>query len=136
MDPKWTPEESREALEDVTTLRDAMAGLGHGVELLAVEDAHLAPRLRAYDPRSLVVFNWCEELPGLSRSEPLAAAILERLDFVFTGSPSGVLARSLDKPLIKRILDARRIPTPPWAVFEEPRDDGWDVFPAIVKAAH
>jgi D-alanine-D-alanine ligase len=136
MDPKWTPEESRETLEDVTALRDALAGLGHGVELLAVEDAHLAPRLRSYDPRSLVVFNWCEELPGLSRSEPLAAAILERLDFVFTGSPSYVLARSLDKPLIKRVLDARRIPTPPWAVFETPRSDGWDIFPAIVKAAH
>jgi D-alanine-D-alanine ligase len=136
MDPRWTDAERQEATEDVTTLRDAMAGLGHSVDLLAVEDAHLAPRLRAFDPRSLVVFNWCEELPGLSHSEPMAAAVLERMDFIFTGSPSHVLARSQDKPLIKRVLEAAHIPTPPWTVFEEPRPNGWDIFPAIVKAAH
>jgi D-alanine-D-alanine ligase len=28
------------------------------------------------------------------------------------------------------------VPTPPWAVFDAPRSDGWDIFPAIVKAAH
>jgi len=136
MDPAWTSAESRGALEDVTALSDAMAKLGHKVELMAVEDGHLAVRLGAYDPRGLVVFNWCEELPGLRRSEPEAAAILERLGFVFTGSPSHVLARSHDKPLIKRILEAGRIPTPPWAVFDAPGSAGWDIFPAIVKAAH
>jgi D-alanine-D-alanine ligase len=136
MDPAWSTEESRDALQDVTALSDAMVKLGHRIELLAVEDGHLAQRLGTYDPRALVVFNWCEELPGLHRSEPEAAAILERLGFVFTGSPSHVLARSHDKPLIKRILEAGRIPTPPWAVFDGPGSDGWDIFPAIVKAAH
>lgn len=136
VDPEWNPEESREAAEDVAALGDAMKGLGHRVDLLPVEDGYLAARLRAYDPRDLVVFNWCEELPGLSHSEPEAAAVLERLNFVFTGSPSHVLARSHDKPLIKRILEAARIPTPPWAVFKEPRSNGWNIFPAIVKAAH
>ncbi|HPW18322.1 MAG TPA: hypothetical protein PLP83_08075 [Candidatus Aminicenantes bacterium] len=136
MDPAWTEAEKREAFDDVSTLAEAMAKLGHGVEPLAVEDGHLASRLGSYDPRSLVVFNWCEELPGLRRSEPEAAAVLERLGFVFTGSPSHVLARSQNKPVIKRVLDGGRIPTPPWAVFEAPRADGWDVFPAIVKAAH
>jgi D-alanine-D-alanine ligase len=136
MDPAWTAEESRGALDDVTALAEAMAGLGHRVELLSVEDSHLASRLGRYDPRALVVFNWCEELPGLRRGEPDAAAILERLGFVFTGSPSHVLARSHDKPLIKRVLEAGRIPTPPWAVFDAPRADGWAIFPAIVKAAH
>jgi D-alanine-D-alanine ligase len=136
MDPAWTAEEKRVALDDVTALADAMAKLGHDVEPLAVEDGHLASRLGPYDPRSLVVFNWCEELPGLLRSEPEAAAILEGLGFVFTGSPAHVLARSHDKPLIKRVLDGGRITTPPWAVFEAPRSDGWAIFPAIVKAAH
>jgi D-alanine-D-alanine ligase len=136
MDPGWTPDESRDAMQDVTALAEAMVKLGHRVDLLAVEDGHLAVRLRPYDPRERIVFNWCEELPGLRRSEPEAAAILERQGFVFTGSPSHVLARSHDKPLIKRILDAGRVPTPPWAVFDEPKAAGWDVFPAIVKAAH
>jgi D-alanine-D-alanine ligase len=136
MDPSWTAEESRDALLDVTALGDAMTKLGHPVELLAIEDGFLAGRLRAFDPRDVVVFNWCEELPGLRRSEPEAAAILERMGFIFTGSPAHVLARSHDKPLIKRVLEACRVPTPPWAVFATPRCDGWDIFPAIVKAAH
>ncbi len=136
MDPAWTAEESREAEKDIAALGDAMKALGHPVELLPVEDAHLDIRLRAHDPRENIVFNWCEELPGLRHSEPEAAAVLERLGFAFTGSPSHVLARSHDKPLIKRILDAGRVPTPPGAVFDAPRADGWDVFPAIVKAAH
>jgi D-alanine-D-alanine ligase len=136
MDPAWTAEERREALQDVTTLGDALAKLGHRVEFLAIEDAHPVSRLQGFDPRAVVIFNWCEELPGLRRSEPEAAAILERLGFVFTGSPAHVLARSHDKPLIKRILEAGRIPTPPWAVFDEPASNGWDIFPAIVKAAH
>ena len=136
MDPAWTAAETADALQDVAALGDAMAKLGHRIEPLAVEDGHLAVRLRAYDPRALLVFNWCEELPGLRRSEPEAAAILERLGFVFTGSPSHVLARSQDKPLIKRVLEGGRIPTPPWAVFDAPAANGWDIFPAIVKAAH
>ena len=136
MSPDWTPEESREAEQDVSMLGDALAGLGHQVELLAVEDERLAGRLESYDPRDHIVFNWCEELPGVPRSEPEVAAVLERLGFVFTGSPSNVLSLSHDKPQVKRILEEWNLPTPPWAVFGEPGADGWDIFPAIVKAAH
>ena len=130
------PEESLGAMQDVSALGDAMKTLGHPVELVAVEDIQLADRLQAYGPRDHIVFNWCEEIPSVPRSEPEAAAVLERLGFVFTGSPSRVLAGSHDKPGIKRLLEARRIPTPPWTVFDAPGSDGWDVFPAIVKAAH
>ena len=136
MSPEWTAEESREAEQDVATLGDALKGLGHEVELLAVEDDRLAGRLRSYDPRDLIVFNWCEELPGVPHSEPAVAAVLERLGFVFTGSPSGVLSLSQDKPRVKRLLDEWGLPTPPWAVFRAPKADGWNIFPAIVKAAH
>lgn len=136
MSPEWTGEERQDAEQDVSALGDALKGIGHPVELLAVEDGRLADRLGSYDPREHIVFNWCEELPGVPHSEPEVAAILEELDFVFTGSSSRVLAMSHDKPWVKRILDQEGIPTPPWAVFEIPTADGWDIFPAIVKAAH
>jgi len=138
MDPAWTSEESREAANDVAALGDAMKGLGHPVELVPVEGRQLAERLEGFDPRAYVVFNWCEELPGVPRSEPEVATVLERMGFVFTGAPSRVLSLSHDKPLVKRILEDRYIPTPPWAVFGEgdAGGRGWDVFPAIVKAAH
>ncbi|RPJ00543.1 MAG: hypothetical protein EHM31_07900, partial [Candidatus Aminicenantes bacterium] len=86
--------------------------------------------------RDLIVFNWCEELPGVPHSEPEVAAVLERLGFAFTGASSRVLSLSHDKPQIKRILDANGLPTPPWAVFDTPGINGWSLFPAIVKAAN
>jgi D-alanine-D-alanine ligase len=136
LSPIWTPEETREAEQDVSTLADALKGLGHQVELLAVGDACLGARLESYDPRQHIVFNWCEELPGVPHSESEVAAILEGMGFVFTGSPSDALALSQDKPRVKRLLDEWDLPTPPWAVYEAPKADRWDIFPAIVKASH
>jgi D-alanine-D-alanine ligase len=136
MNPDWTEAETREAGEDVAALGDALAGLGHRVALLPVEDEKLRARLGPFDPREHIVFNWCEEIPGLPHSEPEVAAVLEGLGFVFTGASSGVLSLSQDKPRIKRILDAMELPTPPWAVFDASDADGWTTFPAIVKAAH
>jgi len=134
--PDWTEAEMREAGADVAALGEALAGLGHPVDLLPIEDERLRARLAPFDPRDHIVFNWCEEIPGLSRSEPEVAAVLEAMGFVFTGAPSEVLSLAQDKPRIKSILDARELATPPWGVFEAARADGWETFPAIVKAAH
>ncbi len=136
MSPAWTPDEVRDAEQDVAALGDALKVIGHPVELLAVEDGQLAARLAPRDPRDFIVFNWCEELPGVPHSEPEVAAVLERLGFAFTGASSRVLSLSHDKPQIKRILEASGLPTPPWAVFDRPGINGWSVFPAIVKAAN
>lgn len=136
MSPEWTSEEVRDAEQDVAALGDGLKALGHPVELLAVEDGRLAALLEPHDPRDLIVFNWCEELPGVPHSEPEVAAVLERLGFAFTGASSRVLSLSHDKPQIKRILDASGLATPPWAVFDTPGTNGWAIFPAIVKAAN
>jgi len=136
VNPLWTPADIAEAAEDVATLGDALKGLGHPVELLPIEDGRLAARLEPFDPRRQIVFNWCEELPGVPHSEAEVAAVLETLGFVFTGSPSHVLEMSQDKPRVKRILDAEGVSTPPWAVFDVPWAGDWDIFPAIVKAAY
>lgn len=136
MDPEWNDAESREAAQDVAALGDALAQVGHRVELLPVEDDRLRERLEPFDRREHIVFNWCEGLPGLPHSEPEVAAILEDLGFTFTGSPSAVLALSQDKPRVKSVLDAMGLPTPPWAVFDQPAAGDWTTFPAIVKAAY
>ena len=136
MNPEWTPEEQNETQEDVTILADALKEMGHPLEIVMLEDDRLADRLNDYDPRKHIVFNWCEELPGVPRSEPEVAAVLEQMGFVFTGSSNEVLSLSYDKPRVKRLLDEARLPTPAWAVFNAPAAGGWDIFPAIVKAAH
>ncbi len=137
MDGSWTPDERDEAAQDVATLADAMRLLGHPLRMLAIEDDRLDEALRDYRPEREIVFNWCESLPGKARSEPEVAGILEARGFAYTGSPPETLALAYDKPAIKRLLDARRVPTPAWAVHNAtPRNGAWSRFPAIVKTAH
>jgi D-alanine-D-alanine ligase len=136
LNPEWTPEERRESEEDVATLGQAVKELGHPLEVAALEDDRLTELLRAFDPRDHIVFNWCEELPGIPHSEPQVAAVLERLGFVFTGSSCDALALSQDKPRVKSLLDEAHVPTPRWQVFHDPEVGKWNIFPAIVKAAH
>ncbi len=136
MNPEWAPVDKQEAEQEVLTLGNALKDLGHPIEVVAVEDGCLADRLSAYDPREHIVFNWCEELPGVPHSEPEVVRVMERLGFVFTGSSYDVLSLSYDKPRVKRILDGAHLPTPSWDVFDTPGVGRWSIFPAIVKAAH
>ena len=85
MNPEWEPEDRREAEQEVLTLGNALKDLGHPIEVVAVEDGFLADRLSTFDPRDYIVFNWCEELPGIPRSEPEVVRVMEQLGFVFTG---------------------------------------------------
>ena len=136
LNSEWTAAERQESEQDVATLGRAVNELGHPLEVVALEDERLAELLSAFDPREHIVFNWCEELPGIPHSEPQVAALLERLGFVFTGSTCAALALCQDKPRVKRLLDDAQIPTPRWQVFQGPGAGEWDIFPAIVKAAH
>lgn len=136
MNPEWTPEETLETEQDVATLGNALKDLGHPLEIVTVRDDRLAQQLHNFNPRDYVVFNWCEELPGVPHSDPDVAAVMERMGFVFTGSSRDVLALAHDKPEIKRVLDDANIPTPPWAVFDNTDVGEWNIFPSIVKAAN
>lgn len=136
MNPEWTEEEQLETEQDVLTLGNALNELGHPVEMVAVSGENLADQLSVFNPRDCIVFNWCEELPGVPHSEPEVAAIMERLGFVFTGSSYDVLELAHNKPEVKRLLAEANIPTPPWGVFESPDAGDWNIFPSIVKAAH
>lgn len=136
MNPEWAPEDRQETEQEVLTLGNALKDLGHPIEVVAVEDGCLADRLSAFDPRDYIVFNWCEELPGVPHSEPEVVRVMEELGFVFTGSSYDVLSLSYDKPRVKRILDEAHISTPSWEVFHAPEVGSWNIFPAIVKAAH
>ncbi len=136
MNPEWTSEELLESEQDVTTLSNALSELGHPVEIVAIEDDDLSGRLSAYNPENYIVFNWCEEIPGVPHSEPEVAAVMEQMGFVFTGSSSDTLSLAHDKPEIKRILNEANIPTPPWEVFKNPDAGKWNIFPSIVKPAH
>jgi D-alanine-D-alanine ligase len=136
LDPSWTAQET----EDVTRLSaefgDALSALGHCVTLAPLYDADVAAAVSACDPGGCIVFNWCESLPGVARSEALVAAALEQLGFTFTGGDSGVLALAQDKCRVRAVLQQAGIRVPRGCLYREPVCANWATFPAIVKAAN
>lgn len=133
IDPAWEAAEIEKALREVGEFESALRETVGPVVSVMVNDRHLAASLRAYDPDRYVVFNWCEEIPGISRSEALVPKILEELRFTYTGSTPEVLTFCWDKVRVKQLMNLWDIPTPRWGVYESPETNGWDCFPAIVK---
>jgi len=135
IDPSWTVTEREEADRESRRLGSALRRQGHSVSLLLVYDSDLRGALSAYKPSEVLVFNWCEGVPGLSRSEALVAKTLEMLRFTYTGATPRTLTLSYDKGRVKRRLESRGIPTPRWRLLTSPDANQWDCFPAIVKPA-
>ncbi|MFU8857835.1 MAG: D-alanine--D-alanine ligase family protein [Deferrisomatales bacterium] len=136
-DPAWTPSEAAEAARAVDQLAGGLRAEGHPVIPVPVRDEDLAGALGGYCPQDHVVVNWCEELPGVPRSEAQVAGMLERLGFAYTGSPAEVLERCWDRRRVKARLERFGIPTPRWRCWdgEAPVLEPWERFPAIVKPA-
>lgn len=133
IEPEWTASERDEADSLAAVLADGLSAAGLPVETLPVRDERLADALRRYDPRTHLVLNWCESVPGIPHSEALVARTLEDCGFVFTGASSETLESAWDKRWMKEQLERAGVPTPAWGIFVTPCADGWDRFPAIVK---
>jgi len=127
--------------------RDLVSAQGVAIAARAVEEA-LRPQhevaclpvafdllkvLSDYDPAEWVVFNLLEGLGNRADLEPEAAAILQRLGYGHTGSPSEAIALCLDKPRTKRLLESRGIPTPAYQVCARGNIEVSVPLPAIVK---
>jgi D-alanine-D-alanine ligase len=135
LNPAWTADEKEEVAQAHSRLSDALSSAGYSIDPLPVVDRHFPERLRSYDSRNCVLFNWCDGIPGLRHSEYLVVRHLEQLGFVFTGSGSATLALSYDKHQVKQILDQNGVPTPHWKLYTSSAANGWHQFPAIVKPA-
>jgi D-alanine-D-alanine ligase len=135
VDSSWSPDEITQTLHEVMVLETAMREQGHPVVNVPVHDTDLESLLGAYDPEKYVVFNWCEDLPGVPHSDVLVAEILETLRFAYTGAPPGVLALSWDKPRVKGLLERHGVPTPRWKMVASSDISDWECYPAIVKPA-
>lgn len=136
IDPAWPADDRREALKGVSALEAGMSEHGHAVSALAVDQPDLPSFLGDFDPRHVLVLNWCEELPGIRHSDSAVAQTLENLGFTYTGAPPSVLALSWDKDRVKRLLNRRGVATPCWRITGSPKVKGWQCYPAIVKPAY
>ncbi len=135
LDPSWEADDTAAVLDTVQQLVSALNAEGHQVFEAPVTNLDLAAALAPYDPCRHIVFNWCEELPGLPHSDAQAAAVLERLGYAYTGSPPDVLSLSWDKAAVKALLAEDDLPTPCGRVVDREAIANWNRFPAIVKPA-
>lgn len=136
IDPAWDLSEQATACEAADKLKTGLHNEGHPVVDVPVFNESLAETLQAYHPHDYVVFNWCEGLPGLPRSENRVAQILEECNFAYTGACSDVLAFSWDKAATKNLLNKNGIPTPAGMIITSKNINTWSRFPAIVKPAY
>jgi D-alanine-D-alanine ligase len=133
LDRAWPQEDIDQCLELGNMMHEALQAAGHPVIRARLEDDQLSSLLSGYDPTNLIVFNWCEEVPGIPRSSWMVAQELERQGFTYTGADYPALVFSQDKRQVQQKLKDACIPTPVWKVFSSASAVDWDIFPAIVK---
>jgi len=123
----------REVIEAATDIRDGLRMRGYpDVELCLARDlADIRTMLRERRPD--VVFNLIESMKGREAWEPAVAALLEREDVAFTGSPATVLRSCLDKGMCMRILARSGVPVPRSEIRDVRSADRPFPFPAFVK---
>jgi D-alanine-D-alanine ligase len=136
LDRSWPPADIKEILTLVQDLTAGLEAVGHPTQGIRVEDDRLDLALLSCDPARQIVFNWCEEIPGLPGSHALVARKLEELGFTFTGASSQTLQFSHNKPAVKQRLLKKQVPTPFWKVCQQGDPPDWNRFPAIVKPAY
>lgn len=133
VDPRWRPDEIEEAWDCVNQLSSALRELGHPLISACLQDAEWESILQPFDPDSYLVFNWCEDIPGIPHSSYLVAQALEESGFAFTGADSQTLIFNQDKRLMKQALTRGGIPTPRWQIYDTCQQIDWELYPAIVK---
>jgi D-alanine-D-alanine ligase len=119
----------------IEQLSGALRTLGHETESMVVDrevDA-LAGALRRHAPD--LVFNLAESFRGKSALESNVAALLNLIDYRYTGSSPAGLFLAGDKSLTKKVLRFHGIQTPEFATLYRGAVDwaGDLTFPVIVK---
>jgi D-alanine-D-alanine ligase len=135
LDHSWPQYDIDQCLVLGEMMIDALQSEGHPLMLARLEDDKLARLLSQYDPNEVVVFNWCEEVPGIPRSAWMVAEELERQGFTYTGADYPSLVLSQDKRQVQQRLKDAHVPTPTWKVYCSAGELDWHLFPAIVKPA-
>jgi D-alanine-D-alanine ligase len=135
VDPSWEASDLAEASGAVQAMKDALKEEEHCVIELPVDSTDVSAFLKPFDPKQHIVFNWCEELCGIPKSDVMVTRALEDLNFSYTGSPPEVISMSWDKAAVKSLLQQNGIATPLWRVYSTPGAEDWGCFPAIVKPA-
>jgi D-alanine-D-alanine ligase len=132
---QWSKEEIQDSVNLTDSLYQALSEAGHPVSHVCLDSDDLSSLLDTYCPDDLIIFNLCDEIPGIPHSEALVAQELERRGFTYTGADFHALKQGQDKRQVKQNLQKWGIPTPAWQVYNTAQAADWNLFPAIVKPA-
>ncbi len=133
------PNRERYGLKTIRQVRDALRAGGHQVKVFE-GDKHLVEHLEEFMPaviageRPGLVFNLSYGIQGRARYTHVPA-MLEMLGIPYVGSSPETHAIALDKVVTKMILIQKGLPTPRFAVLDEPDSELTEElkYPLIVK---
>jgi len=136
LDHKWDNAEISSARHSNKILREALVDEGVETYLEELDNPDLESILNKYDPDDTIIFNLCENLPGIHYSERKVIEIIEEKGFTYTGNGPDVIELSYDKQKTKEILVSLGIDVPQGAILSPGEAEDWTLFPAIVKPSY
>lgn len=107
-------EADQDVLVQVEAVAQSLGRLGHETDIVPITLDLESLVARLARPRPELVFNLVESLGGSDRLAPLATAVLDTLGIAYTGSPTGALFLTGDKPAAKSQMCQAGLPTPDW----------------------
>ncbi len=118
-------------------IADALRAAGYRVAQVPIRTT-VEQALAPYPPTRWVIFNLGEGLGGRLFEEARIAWAIEAMGYRFTGASGDAIANSVHKARAKAILAANGVATPPWWVFDNPKEVNARPaaalpFPLIVK---
>lgn len=133
LDPVWDRFEISDVRNSSKMLFESLKDEGIETYLEELNDPYLERILERYNPVDTIIFNLCEILPGIPKSEKRVMEIFENKGFTYTGNVPQVIELSKDKQKVKEVLGLLGIRVPNGAVLTPEEAAGWNLFPAIVK---
>ncbi len=135
-----SPDESGEGeaivgvLEEVVAVKKALIELGHEVQQLALRKPLDTVKQTILEIKADVIFNLFEGFDDDPNTEPQVAYMMEEMGIPFTGNSSAVLALTLDKFKMKRVLQKANVASPAAQVLTPHNILTFALnFPCIVK---
>jgi len=128
----WSPEDIQAVLDSVNEVQRVLEEAGHDVRRIAVQsDLAWFDAIRDAE----LVFNLCEGIEGVSQLEYAVSSAIELTGIPYTGCSAWTATICHAKPVLNAVLEAQKLPIPPWFI---PRGGvippDWQL-PAIVKPA-
>jgi len=127
-------QQAHESDEAVQRIDEGLRAAGFDTRIILVGD-NIERVLSAVDPRTTVIFNYCEGYHENNSGYDPITQLYESLNLVYTGADDHRLWLSQDKSHTKAQLKHHGVPTPAYRIFESSHVGSWRIYPAFVKPA-